>query len=43
MFSYQSGINAASFISNERDNTLSGNFFENFVANELIANGTMKI
>lgn len=37
MFSYQSGINAASFISNERDNTLSGIFFENFVANELIA------
>ncbi len=39
MFSYQSGINAASFISNERDNTLSGIFFENFVANELIAKG----
>ena len=37
MFSYQSGINAASFISNERENTLSGIFFENFVANELIA------
>lgn len=37
MFSYQSGINAASFISNERDNTLSGIFFENYVANELIA------
>ena len=37
MFSYQSGVNAASFISNERDNTLSGIFFENFVANELIA------
>lgn len=37
MFSYQSGINAASFLSNERDNTLSGIFFENFVANELIA------
>ena len=37
MFSYQSGINAASFISNERDNTLSGIFFENFVANELVA------
>lgn len=37
MFSYQSGINAASFVSNERDNTLSGIFFENFVANELIA------
>ncbi len=37
MFSYQSGINAASFISNERENTLSGIFFENFAANELIA------
>ena len=37
MFSYQSGINAASFVSNERDNTLSGIFFENFVANELLA------
>lgn len=39
MFSYQSGINAASFISNERENTLSGIFFENFIANELIAKG----
>ena len=37
MFSYQSGINAASFISNERENTLSGIFFENFIASELIA------
>ena len=37
MFSSQSGINAASFVSNERDNTLSGIFFENFVADELIA------
>lgn len=37
MFSHQSGINAASFISGERENTLSGIFFENFVANELIA------
>ena len=37
MFSYQSGINASSFISNERENTLTGIFFENFVANELIA------
>ncbi len=37
MFSYQSGINAASFISNERENTLSGIFFENFVAGELVA------
>ena len=39
MFSYQSGINAASFISSERENTLSGIFFENFIANELIAKG----
>lgn len=39
MFSYQSGISAASFISPERDNTLSGIFFENFVADELIAKG----
>lgn len=39
MFSYQSGINAASFVSNERDNVLSGIFFENFVANELVAKG----
>lgn len=39
MFSYQSGINAASFISGNRDNILSGIFFENFVANELIAKG----
>ena len=37
IFSYQSFINAASFISSERENTLSGIFFENFVANELIA------
>lgn len=37
MFSYQSGINAASFISSERENTLSGIFFENYVANELVA------
>ncbi|MBD5104695.1 MAG: ATP-binding protein [Ruminococcaceae bacterium] len=37
MFSYQSGINAASFVSSERENTLSGIFFENFVANELAA------
>lgn len=37
MFSYQSGINAALFLSSERENTLSGIFFENFIANELIA------
>ncbi len=39
MFSYQSGINAASFISSERENVLSGIFFENFIANELTAKG----
>lgn len=39
MFSYQSGINAASFISSERENTLSGIFFENFIASELAAKG----
>ena len=39
MFSYQSGINAASFIASDRENTLSGIFFENFVANELSAKG----
>ena len=39
MFSYQSGINAASFVSNERENTLSGIFFENFIAGELVAKG----
>lgn len=39
MFSYQSGINAASFIANDRENTLSGIFYENFVANELCAKG----
>ena len=39
MFSYQSGINAASFVSTDRENTLSGIFFENFIANELSAKG----
>lgn len=39
MFAYQSGINSASFISNQRENTLSGIFYENFVANELCAKG----
>ena len=39
MFSYQSGINAASFISSQSENVLSGIFFENFVANELVAKG----
>lgn len=39
MFSYQSGLNAASFVSAERENVLSGIFFENFVAEELVAKG----
>ena len=39
VFSYQSGINAASFVSNDRENTLLGIFFENFVTAELIAKG----
>lgn len=39
MFSYQSGINATSFISKNSGNTLSGIFFENYVANELTAKG----
>ena len=38
MFTYQSGINATSFISAQGTNTLSGIFFENFFANELAAN-----
>ncbi len=37
MFSYQSGINAASFVTAQKENTLSGIFFENFVACELTA------
>ena len=39
MFTYQSGINSASFISGNENNTLSGIFFENFIANELTAAG----
>lgn len=39
MFSYQSGINAASFVSSKKETTLSGIFFENFIANELSAKG----
>lgn len=38
LFTYQSGINASTFISDKR-NTLSGIFFENFVADELVARG----
>lgn len=39
MFTYQSGINSASFISADVNNTLSGIFFENFIANEMVAKG----
>ena len=39
MFSYQSGINTASFLNNDVNNTLSGIFFENYVANEIVASG----
>ena len=39
MFSYQSDVNAASFLSNDRENVLSGIFYENFVANELKVKG----
>ena len=39
MFSYQSDINAASFLSNDRENVLSGIFYENFIANELKVKG----
>ena len=37
MFSYQSGINAASFLDKDAHNTLAGVFFENYVALELVA------
>ena len=39
MFTYQSGVSPASFISGNSKNTLSGIFFENFIANELKARG----
>ena len=39
MFSYQSGVSASAFLSKDRGNTLSGIFFENFVADELTAKG----
>lgn len=39
MFSYQSGLNAASFVLPEGENVLAGIFYENFVANELVAKG----
>lgn len=39
MFSYQSQINPTTFIDSNVQNTLSGVFFENYVAIELVANG----
>ena len=39
MFSYESGENASSFLLKEQQNTLSGIFFENYAANELMAKG----
>ena len=39
MFIYQSGINSASFISRDTNNSLSGIFFENYIANELTSKG----
>lgn len=39
MFSYQSGINASSFVAPNKESTLSGIFYENGVANELVAKG----
>ena len=36
---YQSGIGLATFVTSDAENTLSGAFFENYVANELQANG----
>ncbi len=39
MFSYQSGINASTFIDKNTRNTLSGIFFENYVAIELVNAG----
>lgn len=39
MFSYQSGVNATTFISEEGRNSLSGIFFENYVASEIVESG----
>lgn len=36
MFSYQSGINTATFLTKDSKNVLSGIFFENYVANEFV-------
>lgn len=38
LFTYQSGLEAMSFLK-DRDNALSGIYFENYVATELVANG----
>lgn len=37
MFSYQSGINTAAFLTRDSKNVLAGIFFENYVANEFIS------
>ena len=39
MFSYESGENASSFLLGQQRNMLSGIFFENYAANELVAKG----
>ncbi len=39
MFTYQSGVNGTSFLSTQARNTLSGAFFENYAAIELITHG----
>lgn len=39
MFSYESGQNASSFLIGQQQNTLSGIFFENYIANEFVAKG----
>lgn len=39
MFSYQSGVSPTSFINPTEKNTLTGVFYENYVANELVAKG----
>lgn len=39
LFVYQSNIDASLLINKDKQNTLSGVFFENYVADELVANG----
>ncbi len=39
MFSYQSDINATTFLSDEVGNSLSGIFYENYVASEIVESG----